>query len=86
MNPNILRARIVECGFAQTQVAKAVGMAANTFCRKLNGNGDFKLSEARRLVRVLHIKDPVRVFDLGVEEEEDMGHGNKHDAAGATNG
>lgn len=67
MNMNLLRAKIVECGLTQQQVAKTVCMSSNSFSRKLNGNRDFTLSEVRRLCRILYIEDPVRVFDLGIE-------------------
>lgn len=67
MNMNLLRAKMVECGLTQKQVAKGVGMSSNSLSRKLNGNCDFTLSEVRVLCRVLCIKDPVRVFDLGIE-------------------
>ena len=68
MNMNLVRAKIVECGLTQKQLAKALGMSSNALSRKLNENSDFTISEVRQMCRILHIKDPVRVFDLGIAE------------------
>ena len=35
--------------------------------RKVNGESDFTLTEVRKLCHVLRIADPVRVFDLSID-------------------
>lgn len=67
MNLNLLRAKMVECGYSQGQVASLIGMHGNTLSRKVNGESDFTLTEVRKLCHVLRIADPVRIFGLGIE-------------------
>lgn len=67
MNLNLLRAKMVECGYSQGQVASLIGMHGNTLSRKVNGESDFTLTEVRKLCHVLRIADPVRVFDLSID-------------------
>ena len=61
INANKIRARIVELGMTQQQVAEKIGMSAKTFSIKLN-NGKFGLDEAEKLIDVLQIDEPVSYF------------------------
>lgn len=70
MNPNLLRAKMAECGLSQGKTAALIGICENSLTRKLSGERDFKLSEVRSLCRVLNISDPARVFDLTIDQEE----------------
>nr|WP_300184236.1 helix-turn-helix transcriptional regulator [uncultured Agathobaculum sp.] len=69
MNPNLLRAKMAECGLSQGKTAALIGICENSLTRKLSGERDFKLSEVRSLCRVLNITDPARVFDLTIGQE-----------------
>lgn len=61
INANLIRAKIVENGMTQQQVAKEIGISAKTFCEKMK-TGKFGLDEADELIRVLKIEDPERYF------------------------
>lgn len=61
INANKIRARIVEMGMNQQQVAEKIGMSAKTFSIKMN-NGKFGLDEAERMIEVLKIEKPEHYF------------------------
>lgn len=61
INAKLIRAKIVENGMTQEQVAKSIGMCAKTFSLKMN-NGKFGLDEAEKMIKVLKIEDPNRYF------------------------
>ena len=61
INANKIRARIVELGMTQQQVAEKIGMSAKTFSIKMN-NGKFGLDEADRMIKVLKIDQPNSYF------------------------
>jgi len=61
INANKIRARIVELGLTQQQVAEKIGMSAKTFSIKMN-NGKFGLDEADRMIEVLKIDKPDNYF------------------------
>ena len=50
-----LKGRMVECGYSQVTLAKAIGISPATLSLKLNGKRDFTLTEMRTIVTVLHI-------------------------------
>ena len=61
INANLIRAKIVENGMTQEQVAKEMGISAKTFSIKMN-NGKFGLHEAEKLIQILKIEEPVKYF------------------------
>lgn len=61
INAKKIRARIVELGLTQQQVAEEIGMSAKTFSIKMN-NGKFGLDEAERMISVLKIEKPDTYF------------------------
>lgn len=61
INANKIRARIVEMGMTQQQVAEKIGMSAKTFSIKMN-NGKFGLDEADKMIEVLKIEKPEHYF------------------------
>ena len=61
INANKIRARIVEMGMTQQEVAAKIGMSAKTFSIKMN-NGKFGLDEADRMIEVLKIEKPDSYF------------------------
>lgn len=62
MNASKLKAKIVERGMTQGEVAKMIGISANSFSRKLLGRRDFLLSEVISLCSVLEIDNPQEIF------------------------
>jgi len=61
INANLIRARIVELGLTQQQVAEKIGMSPKTFSIKMN-NGKFGLDEADKMIEVLKIDKPDKYF------------------------
>lgn len=49
----VIRERIVERGLTQAAAARAIGIGRQTFSRKINGRGDFSVSELTRLADFL---------------------------------
>lgn len=62
MNANKIRAKIVERGMTQGEVAKMIGISPNSFSRKLLGKRDFSLSEVISLCTVLELENPQDIF------------------------
>ncbi len=62
MNTNKIKAKIVERGMTQGEVAEIIGISANSFSRKINGKRDFSLSEAISLCSVLNLENPGEIF------------------------
>ena len=61
INANKIRARIVELGMTQQQVAEKIGMSAKTFSLKMN-SGKFGLDEAEKMIEILKIAKPETYF------------------------
>ena len=61
MNANLIRAKIVENGMTQAEVAKKIGMSAKTFSIKMN-SGKFGLDEAEKMIKLLKIEKPEKYF------------------------
>ena len=49
-----LRAAIVEAGYTQGDVAKAIGVETSTFSLKINGHRDFTLQECIRIANLVN--------------------------------
>ena len=61
INSNLIRAKIVENGMNQKQVAEKIGMSEKTFSIKMN-NGKFGLDEAQKMIDLLKIDQPSKYF------------------------
>lgn len=61
MNVNLIRAKIVEKGLTQAEVAKQIGMSPKTFSLKMS-SGKFGLDEADKMIRLLSIEKPELYF------------------------
>lgn len=48
-----IRERVADQGLTQVSTARALGIGRQTFSRKLNGHGDFSVSELTRLAEIL---------------------------------
>lgn len=62
MNANKIKAKIVERGMTQGEVAKIIGISPNSLSRKLKGKRDFLLSEVIALCSVLELDNPEEIF------------------------
>ena len=56
-----LRGLIAENRLSQSQVARELGIVPQTFYNKLR-RGDFLVSEAEKMIILLHIDNPVDIF------------------------
>ena len=61
IDTNALKGQIVAHGMTREAFAKAVGMSPSTFNRKL-AKGVFGSDEIERMVEVLNIDEPLRIF------------------------
>lgn len=58
---NRLKARFVEKGYTQQDIAKELGITDVTLSRKLN-RGVFNSDEIYKMIVLLDIKDPTEIF------------------------
>lgn len=56
-----LKGIIVENGYSQNDVAKAIGITPKTFYEKMK-KGVFGSDEIQKMIDMLHIEDPVSIF------------------------
>ena len=61
INANLLRAKIAENGLNQKIVAEKIGMSEKTFSTKMR-TGKFGLDEAEKMIELLKIEQPERIF------------------------
>lgn len=61
INANLIRAKIVENGMTQAQLAERIGMCSKTFSLKMT-SGKFGLDEVEKMIKILNIEDPTRYF------------------------
>lgn len=61
-NTKLLKAKIVELGFTQEQIAEKIGISYQSLCNKINNKYDFKASEIQALCDLLSIKDKDKYF------------------------
>ena len=61
MNRQALKARIMEMGMTQQDVAEKLEIAPQTFYRKMR-RGIFGTDEVIAMVRLLKIEDPMAIF------------------------
>lgn len=57
-----LKGRMAELGITQTQLAKELGISLQALNQKLNGKTDLSINEAEKIIRVLRIENPNRIF------------------------
>ncbi|MEA5000219.1 MAG: DUF739 domain-containing protein [Candidatus Limiplasma sp.] len=61
MNRTALIAAIKAAGLTHKALAPMIGITPKTFCLKLK-RGEFTTTEAARMVKILHIRDPSDMF------------------------
>ncbi len=57
INTNLLRAAMVEAGYSQAKLSKAMKWSPNTTSAKINNKSEITLREAAALCDLLHIND-----------------------------
>ncbi|MBQ3021918.1 MAG: hypothetical protein IJD91_01145 [Clostridia bacterium] len=58
---NLLKSEYVKQGYTQRTFCKKIEMAESTFSRRLK-RGDFKTEEAGRIIDVLNLAKPEKIF------------------------
>lgn len=48
-----VRAAMIEAGYNQETLAYAIGMHRSTFNQKINGHGDFTITDCLRMAKIL---------------------------------
>ena len=56
-----LKREIFDNGYNNSSFAEAIGMSKPTFSRRMK-NGKFTTDEAERIIRVLRLKQPYKIF------------------------
>lgn len=57
MNSNLLKAKMVEKGITQLEMAKGLGISTTSLCRKINGHNELTLSEVIKIMKTLGLTD-----------------------------
>lgn len=57
-----LKVLIISRGYSQEMLAAEMGISKYSLNKKLNGKGQFTVSEAMKLVDILQIENPGRYF------------------------
>lgn len=71
MNAKLLKGKMVEAGYTQGKLAEAVGMAPQSFSRKINGKRQFTVGEALAVCKVLNItKEQSATIFLSAESQK----------------
>lgn len=63
MNANALKANIVGAGMTNQDFCKRAGIPYATFHKRMNGKVDFKITEVKRIAKVLNL-DRDRVHEI----------------------
>ena len=61
MKVNLLKAEIARAGMTQSELAKVIGMTAQTFSKRMKKQS-FNLEEAEKIIKVLDIKNAADIF------------------------
>ena len=62
MDKNVLYYYIRRSGHSITTLCAVIGMSKSTFYRKVNGNGDFTLSEMMTIAEAVGVENPTEIF------------------------
>lgn len=60
LNTNLFKAAMLEAGYNQTTLSKAMKWAPNTTSAKINNKSEITLNEAKKLCQLLNIHDGER--------------------------
>lgn len=61
-NVKLLKAKIVECGYIQLDIAKLLGISASSLNDKLCGRRGFKQDEIEKLSQILKIEEEINKY------------------------
>lgn len=61
-NKNEFKAQIVKKGLTVKKLAEYLGINEATVYRKINADGDFTRDEINKLIDILQIEEPMKIF------------------------
>ena len=61
LDERALKAAMVQHGFTQESLSKAIGISSRTFYNKCK-SGNFGADEMERMIHLLHLKSPMDIF------------------------
>lgn len=61
-NVNLLKAKIVECGYTQSDVAEMLGISLSSLNDKVCGRRGFKQDEIEKISRILNIQEKINKY------------------------
>lgn len=59
---NRFRAQMALAGITSKELAQKLGIDESTLYRKINNSGSFTRDEINKMIQILHITDPQRIF------------------------
>lgn len=62
MNDRKIKAKMVELGITQRELAEELGISIQNLNAKLNGRAVFNIIEAACLTKILKIENPIEIF------------------------
>lgn len=62
VNSNLLKGKIKEKAYTQSDIAKEIGVSLQSFNSKINGKRKFTLDEVVKICKVLKIEEPNQIF------------------------
>lgn len=62
LNDRKIKAKMVELGITQKELAEKLGISTQNLNAKLNGRAIFNIAEAACLTKILKIEDPIEIF------------------------
>ncbi len=62
MNDRKIKAKMVELGVTQKDLAKVLGISVQNLNAKLNGRNIMNIEEAAKITKILKLDDPIGIF------------------------
>lgn len=62
MNVRKIKAKMVELGVTQNDLARELGISVQNLNAKLNGRAIFNIAEAAKITNILKIENPIEIF------------------------
>lgn len=62
MNDRKIKAKMVELGITQKDLALELGISIQNLNAKLNGRGVLSITEAAKITKVLSLENPIEIF------------------------
>lgn len=74
MNDRKIKAKMVELGVTQKDLAHELGISIQNLNAKLNGRAIFNIEEAQKITNVLKIDNPIEIFFANIVPNMQQNH------------